>query len=457
MSDAFDRLDDEVAEGARSPVSGITSAMAAGEALRTPLTDTQKRKARLELPAYLVIQASWFAAFGLQMVLFPFIIANLLGESPTKLGLAQMALSAPSVVFILFGGVVAERAEGRTILILLHLLAAVPAAALGWWILDGDIAFSILIVYALTMGTIGAFMMPARDAILNEVVERRQASGRDITLQQGVAYASLMQFGAQIAGLAIAGFATAATVGALLGVQAAIVAVGAIAAVFLARGRKVHTGRSGFGAAFGDIADGFRTVNQSPVLFAMTLSMLGVGVFIIGAFLVVLPIVNRDVYGLGSDGIRNMFVIFWFGAFLSSAALSRLKEIDRPGRLMLLAQFLGSACILVMMMQVPYVLFLTIVFLWGLAAGVSITLSRSIVQRAAPPDRLARVLSIYQLGFMGGAPFGAWLMGVLTDVLGVGLIPLVPALGMMILIAYMIAATPIWRMQPEATGVAGDK
>ena len=60
-----------------------------------------------------------------------------------------------------------------------------------------------------------------------------------------------------------------------------------------------------------------------------------------------------------------------------------------------------------MMWEIPHYGFLMIVFSWGLASGISIAMSRSIVQDAAPKEKLARVLSIYQLGFMAGAPIGA--------------------------------------------------
>ncbi|MEM8920941.1 MAG: MFS transporter, partial [Pseudomonadota bacterium] len=97
-------------------------------------------------------------------------------------------------------------------------------------------------------------------------------------------------------------------------------------------------------------------------------------------------------------------------------------------------------------------------FIWGLASGVSITMSRSIVQSAAPPDKLARVLSIYQLGFMGGAPLGAALMGVVVDQTGPQLVALVPAIGMIALIIFMVVATPIWTLSApkKAADTASD-
>tara|TARA_R110002020_G_scaffold224599_1_gene434227 strand:- start:103264 stop:104715 length:1452 start_codon:yes stop_codon:yes gene_type:complete len=475
MSDRIEELVDEMAEGAAgdvtSPVSGISEALGAGASLLSTATHWRAKRLRrgvkIELPAYLMVQCSWFMAFGLQMVLFPYLITGRdhLHLDGLALGLANMALSGPSVIFLLIGGVVAERADGRRLLIILHLLAAIPALFLAVAVARGQLTYIGMIIYGLTIGTVGAFMMPARDSIVNEVVERRMRVGSGVTLQLGVTLATMAQFLAQIGGLILAGYADKMTrmpqwmggfgVGPipaekLLLAQGVVLAVGTLFALNLAKGRQVRTGRTGISATFGDIAEGFRAVRADGKLWAMTALMFGVGIFVIGAFLVVLPIINRDVYHLGSDGIRDMFVTFWLGAFVSSVVLSIFRRIKRQGRLLLIAQFLGSSSILAMMWDIPHWGFLTIVFVWGLAAGISIAMSRSIVQDAAPKEKLARVLSIYQLGFMAGAPFGAALMGALVDIFGPQKIAIVPAGGMTLIILWMVFFTPVWNMKGEA-------
>jgi MFS family permease len=475
MNGEFDKIVDETAEQAAenvtSPVSGISEALGAGASLIVSATHWRAKRLRrgvkIELPGYLAVQCSWFMAFGLQLVLFPYLITGSehLHLDGLALGLANMALSLPSVIFLLIGGVVAERADGRRLLIGLHLLAAVPALLLAFTLSRGALSYPAMILYAVAIGTIGAFMMPARDSIVNEVVERRMRVGSGVTLQLGVTLATMAQFLAQIAGLILAGYADKATrmpswlggfsIGplspeTLLIWQGAALASGAGFALLMARGKQVRTGRKGLGAAFGDIMDGIRAVRADAKLWAMTLLMFGVGVFVIGAFLVVLPIINRDVYNFGSSGIRDMFVTFWMGAFVSSAVLAVFKRIKRQGRLLLIAQFGASASILLMLWDVPHWMFLGIVFVWGLAAGISIAMSRSIVQDSAPKAKLARVLSIYQLGFMAGAPFGAFLMGALVDVFGPQKIAVVPAGGMMLLIAWMVFFTPVWNMKGTA-------
>lgn len=475
MSGDVEKIVDDMAEQASesvtSPVSGLSEALSAGASLLVSANHLRARRLRrgvkIELPGYLAVQCSWFMAFGLQLVLFPYLITGRdhLHMDGLALGLANMALSLPSVIFLLLGGVVAERADGRRLLILLHLLAALPAFGLAVTVWQGALSYPVMIAYAVTIGTIGAFMMPARDAIVNEVVERRMRVGSSVTLQLGVTLATMAQFLAQIAGLILAGYADLATrmptwlggfsIGpfspeTLLVWQGAALASGTGFALLMARGRQVRTGRKGVGAAFGDIMDGVQAVRADPKLWAMTILMFGVGVFVIGSFLVVLPIINRDVYQFGSSGIRDMFVTFWMGAFVSSAVLAIFKRIKRQGRLLLIAQFVASSSILLMMGTVPHWTFLAIVFVWGLAAGISIAMSRSIVQDSAPKQKLARVLSIYQLGFMAGAPFGAALMGALVDMFGPQKIAVVPAGGMILLIAWMVFLTPVWNMKGSA-------
>ena len=63
-----------------SPVSGVSEAITAGASFLLTATNWRARKlrrgVRIELPAYLGVQCSWFMAFGLQLVLFPYLITG---------------------------------------------------------------------------------------------------------------------------------------------------------------------------------------------------------------------------------------------------------------------------------------------------------------------------------------------------------------------------------------------
>ena len=61
-----------------------------------------------------------------ETVIFPFLVTQVLDEPAYRVGLAQMSLMAPAILFMLLGGSMADRADARTILIRVHALAAMP-------------------------------------------------------------------------------------------------------------------------------------------------------------------------------------------------------------------------------------------------------------------------------------------------------------------------------------------
>mgnify|MGYP002624038087 FL=1 len=75
-----------------------------------------------ELLVYYVLVGLYFFAFGMQFVLFPSLVAFYLQATPQGVGLAQSALSAPMFCFLLFGGLLAERARAGPTLMQLQLL-----------------------------------------------------------------------------------------------------------------------------------------------------------------------------------------------------------------------------------------------------------------------------------------------------------------------------------------------
>src|SRR5207244_8323663 len=121
---------------------------------------------------YLGGVGSWFAGYGMGSILFPWLVAVVLHESPQRLGLAQLALMGPSVAFLLLGGAAADRADCRALLVRYHLLALLPPLALAAAIAAGIASYPIVLVYGMALGTLSAFVMPARDSLLTRIAQR---------------------------------------------------------------------------------------------------------------------------------------------------------------------------------------------------------------------------------------------------------------------------------------------
>lgn len=394
--------------------------------------------------AYLAIVAGWFFSFGLQTTLYPGVVYFTLGESPERLGLAQMALTLPMLLLLPAAGVLAERRGRRKLLIIFYGMAAAAAVTLATLLATGSLSYPLLIIYALGVGSCGAFVLPARDSAINPVVQLANRTGHPITLQKAVILTTIAQFGAQIAGMA-AGYATRWTGPAIMfAVQSGGFALGMAAAFQLPR---LRTRRRDKPHVLRDLVDGVKAVFTSPVLGPMTWLMIAVGFFVVGGgFFVIIPVLVRDIYGGGYSELSSLLVVFWIGALLANLVLARFGAIERPGLVIIVAQMVTVASLGLIALHLPFWGLYVLDLGWGLGAGVAISLSRAVVQENAPSDMVARVMSVYQLGLFGGMPVGAALMGFIVAALGPHTSALIPMAGLGLFLVWLAVATPLLKV-----------
>ena len=387
---------------------------------------------------YLFAHGAWFLAFGVQMVLFPYLVRVVLQEDAIRFGIAQMSVQLPTTLLILFGGFVADRVDTRKTMILALGLTVATFLTLGLLVTSGRLTYGLLIGYALVVGTIGAFATPARDSLLSRVAPTEGG------IQKGVAFASLAQFGGQIIGMLLAVMAPILGVGALLLGQGALMAAACLASIGIRprpqQARTVRGDDNPVAFMAREIGGGFSAVVASPVIGPVLLCSIGMGVFFMGAFAVLLPLVVQSYFPAHLDGAARTAIAsalgvfslcFWVGSMLSATMLIRLGPLRRKGVVYLGSLIAGSVSLLLCAASVPLWLLCAFNFVWGLCGGVAMTLSRGLVQEYAPPEKLARVLSIFTLGMMGGGPIGALAYGFLAHAIGARTAILVPALGMM--------------------------
>ena len=157
---------------------------------------------------------------GLQKVLYPWLVVGVLNESPSKLGLAQLAILLPSLLFVLPGGVVSDRRHRGTWLSLLYLLYLLPIGLLIVGFSMGSPAFYHLILYGLLFGTITAFVQPARESMLGYAAPE--------LMHQAVAKVMVVKFIAQGVGFYLAGQLSVVSPMQLLAIQMLIFVLSAI-------------------------------------------------------------------------------------------------------------------------------------------------------------------------------------------------------------------------------------
>lgn len=388
---------------------------------------------------YLAGLTTWFVPLGIQMVLFPWLVAVVLHMDAFAVGLAQTAMMAPSLLFLPMGGLVADRGNPRRLLLVYHVLYAVPPLALAVVLARGGLSYPLLIGYGIIVGAIGAFAVPTRDALLPVV-----AKGRG--LPRAVALATALQFAGQLVGIAFASSADRFGAEPLLILQAGLLLVGCLAVRTLPdpTPHPPHQ-QAGF---WRSMAEGVVVAAKSEQIWPVLLINFGVGVFYVGPFMAVLPLAVRDIYAGGALELSYVNLAFWAATILASMALVGLaRRLTLRGRLIAAAVSAGFFILFALATLPPFPVFLALIFVWGIGAGITMTQSRTVVQIVAPASHRARLMSLFQLGLGGGGPIGALLTGSICALWGLQAAFVLPAIGMALLIGVVLVRSRLWSMR----------
>ena len=386
---------------------------------------------------YLVSSASFVIPLGVGQLLLPWLLAIYLEESATRIGLAQMIAQLPVVMLVLWGGWLGDRMDQRRLLIYLTGIMVIPPlvlAAIFYW---GSVTYALVVVYSVIMGCFMAFVQPARDALVNRVAGQR--------IQQVVTITVGLQWGVQIIGFAIG--STADFVGpTILLLLISLFMGAAMLAVKLIPPLEEIENEATDGIV-SQIKDGLRIAWSNLKIRTAMLQILALAVFFSGAYLVLLPVMIRELYGGGSLGLAGGFGFNLAGTVLATLVLMKTGRIRYPGRALIFGTVFSCSFLLTLTLPLVDWLFYLILFFWGAGGGLIVIMSRSIVQENAPDTHRARIMSIFSLAMMGGSPIGSLLMGLLIDQVGVHMATLFPVIGMIITALFLVVRLPLWGIQ----------
>jgi MFS family permease len=369
--------------------------------------------------------------------MFAWLVTMVLHESPQMVGVAQMAMLIPAMLFMLVGGSLADRFGGRRVALIAHSTALLPPFAL-LLVLNADaLSFNFLIVYALTMGFIEAFVTPARDGLLNQVAEG--------LVQRTVVKATMIQFAFQLVGFVVAGQADRESAELILGVQIGMLLIGAIA---LGRIVVETPQRSAVDNPVQDlgrsVVEGFRTVMASEPMRTVALQNMAVGLFFMGSYVVAIPVLVREIYDGSAADLALLNAVNSLGLVLTIFLLLKFGDIKRQGRAMLLSHGAGAIALGAAGLGLGFSAFTACVFAWGAAGGVGMTMARTIMQEQAPENQRGRIMGFFSFSFMGAGPLGAFAIGTMAQWWGPELTIILAASCMFVVVVTVALASKLW-------------
>ncbi len=353
---------------------------------------------RGDFPWYLASSSFWLAAMTLQGFLVQWLLVFHLEVEAMQLGASRALMEVPPLAMLLIAGIFADRFDGRRLLLALSIAACLPPLLM--IAVLGRLSYWPIIAFGIVMALLQSASDPARAAMMNRIT--RIDIQRTVTAATAVT--TLVALGAyQIGGrLETLGLAN------VLLVQAALFAVSAAA---ISRLPPLPSASASYA-----LLAGFRALWQAPLVRNVIGINFVSALFNAGAYIVVMPLVVREVYSGDAVFLGGMFTAFTVGSTSANMLLFLTMPLRRPGRLFLVMQLTRIAILAALWCEPPAWLFFALVLCWGVNMGVTSTLARTTVQELAPAAHRAKILAILLGSFMLASPLSALILGLVAEV-----------------------------------------
>jgi MFS family permease len=344
----------------------------------------------------------------MQSVAESWLVYRLTG-SAVLLGVVGFANRIPVLLFSTVGGTLADRYNRHHIVIATQVASMCLAGLLAFLTLTGKVQVWQLMAIAASLGVVNALDIPARQSFVVQLVARED-------LPNAIALNSSMFNGARIVGPAVAGVLVAGVGEGWCFLANALSYVAVILGLLLIRVSSV-TRPAQRGSPLALVAEGFRFVSQSPPIRALLL-LLGLVSLMGTPYAVLMPIIADQGFHAGARGLGILMGAAGVGAFIGALRLARRTTLQGYGR---------SIAIAALVLGVSLVAFSTARQLWlavallvpvGYAMMTQMAASNTLIQSMVPDALRGRVMAMYSMMFMGMAPVGALLAGMLADRLG---------------------------------------
>jgi len=328
--------------------------------------------------------------------------------SPFLLGLDAFLGDIPIFLFSLVGGVLADRVDRRFILIGSQVVQMISAALLATLIWTGHVQIWHILTLSFVVGTAQSFGGPAYSALVPSLVEKKD-------VPNAIALNSIQFNLARVIGPVVGGL-TMKYVGAAwcfalnsLSFLAVIVSLLSLHINF----SPPRTGES----IMTSMKQGFSFIRDQGamstlILIAFCMTFLGIPTI---AFL---PVFAKMVFGRGEMTYTWFLAASGLGSITGALTVAWLGDIHNKGRVALGALVAMGAGMVGFSQSRSILLSCVMLYFTGAVLMCAFAMIASLVQLITPNDMRGRVMSVYNVAFRGGMPFGeivtGWLIPVWT-------------------------------------------
>jgi MFS family permease len=371
---------------------------------------------------YRDFRVQWFGACTssvgsqTQLIAQNWLVLSLTG-SAFFLGLDSFLQQLPFILFMLVGGVLADRRDRRKTLLASQYVQMTTATILGVLVYMGYVRIWHVLALSFTTGFAQAFGGPAYQALIPELVDKRDLP--NAVAFNGIQVNIARTLGPLLFGGTIALFA-ALHYGDEQGMAACFIvnALSFLVVIYTLMSLHVkHIPTTGRRKMTDELKSGLSYVFAHGDIVALTI-LAAATTFLAFTVMTFLPVITQNVFHEGAATYSKLAAFSAAGSVVGSLTVAWLGKFKRMGLTSLVAQgFLG---LVIVGFGMSHVMWLSAALLFAMGALMMVVFSTasSLVQLIAPNEMRGRVMSIYMVAFRGGMPLGSLLSGYAATFVG---------------------------------------
>jgi MFS family permease len=336
----------------------------------------------------------------MQTIALGWLVLHLSNNSGFAVGLVIALQFIPTLLFGVWGGVIADRFDKRSVLLCTQVAMAAVAALLAVLDLTNTVQLGMIYVIVFVFGLALAVDNPTRQSFVPDMVTAED-------LPNAIGLSSAIFQVARILGPALGGVLIVAVGTGICFALNAVSFVFIIGALLMMRKSEFHRGAP-VERDKGQIRAGLRYVWHTPELRSTLLLTLVVGTFAINSP-VVLPLLAKITFG--GDAAVYSWMTIAMGAGALVGALVVANRAQARGDVLLITGFGFGVAICAAALSPTLPIFIGMLVLVGAGQMSFLSTCNSLIQLTSDPAMRGRVMSVYTICLLGTTPIGGPLVG----------------------------------------------
>jgi hypothetical protein len=334
-----------------------------------------------------------------------------LSNAPAALSFVGIAMTIPTIVLLLLGGVVSDRFDRRRVMLTADLLRAAAVGTVATLALTGALELWHMVCLVAVYGAGTAFFGPAFDAIVPDVLPAEELP-RANALDQLIRPIALRLIGPALGGVLV----EAVGPGAAFALDATSFACAALA--FTLMRRVPRPAAAGTESVVAEMFVGLRFVRANVWLWGTFIAAAFAYLLFMGPAVVLLPFLVKNELGAGAGDLGLVFAAGGLGAILCALAMGNLPMPRRSISFMYAVWTLATVAVAGYGLAGAVWQLMLACFVFNALETAGTIVWATLKQRHVPPALLGRVSSLDWLISIGLLPVSFALTGPVAAGLG---------------------------------------